>query len=167
MAWTIVDPNAPSGGDGGIPEAPTDGQQYGRQNSSWTPITTIEPTAGGLIDIVADNVASIPYSIFKQVLFAFTVLEEKEYRVLGSLGYSMNSTNRSFNLDLNIDGSPVSFFGSVERKDSSDTAPFPIYRNLGVLPVGTEVSITFGPEFFPASATIRAGSQVEILGGAS
>ena len=28
----------PSGGGGGIPEAPTDGRQYGRQSTAWTPI---------------------------------------------------------------------------------------------------------------------------------
>ena len=35
------------GGGGGIPEAPLDGQQYGRQLATWTPITGGTPPTGG------------------------------------------------------------------------------------------------------------------------
>ena len=34
-------------GGGGVPEAPQDGQQYGRQNASWTVITGGGPPVGG------------------------------------------------------------------------------------------------------------------------
>ncbi len=46
-----------TGGGGGVPEAPNDGTQYGRQNESWTPITgggQVNSVVGG-IDIGVDN----------------------------------------------------------------------------------------------------------------
>ena len=42
-------------GGGGVPEAPVDGQQYGRQSASWTVI----PTSSGLTLPTAMAVSSI------------------------------------------------------------------------------------------------------------
>jgi hypothetical protein len=45
--WIFSQGTTSGGGGGvGIPEAPTDGAQYGRQSSSWTPITSTAGPAG-------------------------------------------------------------------------------------------------------------------------
>ena len=41
------------GSGGGIPEAPNDGEQYGRQNETWTPISQ---TGGGVDSVTGDGV---------------------------------------------------------------------------------------------------------------
>ena len=45
-----IEPPSGNGGGGGIPEAPQDGVQYGRQNGAWTAII------GGTGDVPAENV---------------------------------------------------------------------------------------------------------------
>lgn len=44
-AFVVAAVAAGGGGSGGIPEAPTDGVQYGRQSISWTPIAAPVPPA--------------------------------------------------------------------------------------------------------------------------
>ena len=42
---------------GGVPEAPNDGEQYGRQNETWTPISQ---TGGGVDSVTGDGVGGTP-----------------------------------------------------------------------------------------------------------
>ena len=57
-----------SGGAGGIPEAPTDGVQYGRQSAAWTPVVSggggggTPSTANPLMDGTAAPGTATPYS---------------------------------------------------------------------------------------------------------
>ena len=45
------------GSGGGVPEAPNDGEQYGRQNETWTPISQ---TGGGVDSVTGDGVGGTP-----------------------------------------------------------------------------------------------------------
>ena len=54
--------NAAGGGTGGIPEAPVDGKQYGREDAGWTEITSAAPVVPGDGNITlksTDNTVSI------------------------------------------------------------------------------------------------------------
>ena len=48
------------GSGGGIPEAPNDGEQYGRQNETWTPISQ---TGGGVDSVTGDGVGGTATNI--------------------------------------------------------------------------------------------------------
>jgi hypothetical protein len=64
-------PQGPTGPGGGVPEAPTDGQTYGRQGSSttWSPVLGLSPgfisvtSFGALCDGVTDDTAAIQAAI--------------------------------------------------------------------------------------------------------
>jgi hypothetical protein len=43
VEWETIGPTAPGAG-GGVPEAPLDGQTYGRQNATWVPVSTGKTT---------------------------------------------------------------------------------------------------------------------------
>jgi len=45
---------------GGLPEAPNDGEQYGRQNETWTPISQ---TGGGVDSVSGDGVGGTPTNV--------------------------------------------------------------------------------------------------------
>lgn len=62
-AWKKVAISTMPGASGGVPEAPNDGQQYGRQNLGWTAITGVAPSnAAPAMNGAASAGASLLYS---------------------------------------------------------------------------------------------------------
>ena len=60
---------ASSGGSGGIPEAPIDGKQYGRQDAEWTEVESSTPTPEALVweDKTADREFNTTYTNTNEV----------------------------------------------------------------------------------------------------
>lgn len=63
-------PGSGSGGGGGIPEAPTDGQKYGRQSSGWAVIND------GYIDGEVATYADLPVTVGDPVLLSAYLVKE-------------------------------------------------------------------------------------------
>lgn len=99
-----------AGGGGGVPEAPNDGTQYGRQNESWTPILSsgqVNSVVGG-VDIAIDNTDPINPIVNYTNKSAITVLVRQ-----------------------------VSDFGTIVGNKVIDIDPFKVYVIDGIIDMGS------------------------------
>lgn len=90
---TLLNPVVSSGA--GVPEAPTDGQVYGRQNSAWVTLGQVIPT-GVMLDF-AGTTASVPTG--------FLACDGTSYSTTGTyaalfgvIGYNWGGSGTSFNV---------------------------------------------------------------------
>jgi hypothetical protein len=87
------------GSGGGIPEAPTDGKIYGRQNASWSPVETARyrhiQATNSVIWSIQHNLGSKPVSIFAFDSSGNSVIGEPDY-----VNSTINQINLVFSLPI-------------------------------------------------------------------
>lgn len=110
-------------------------------------------------ELSSDVVTFVDYGDTPTVAFSETVPSDGDWRIIISGARRIQATNRNFQYELKVNGTPVTPLISEEVKDSANRMPLELNRLIQGLSSGDTVTFEFGPSSNGTNTRIYSGTQ--------